>query len=217
MKKTYTRSEADEILRRALAEQAEGDISHDELLAAAREVGIPESAIHAAAEQLGESYHLQRHVGVLRQRKRRAFFRHLVSFVIINAGIFAFDWFNGGAWFFHFPLIVWSVVLLLLAMAQLAPNPEALTRRAERELEKERRREAARQRRQGRADRKAIPAGEAARQFEAAVEQGVATLLSAATRAIRGLEGKRVRVESDSADAGEEGTAQQRAQRSGRA
>lgn len=217
-KTTYTRAEADEILRRALlAEQAEGDLSHDELLAAAREVGIPESAIEAAAEQLGEHYQLERHVGRLRQRKRRAFVRHLVTFAIMNGGIFAFDWFDGGPWFFQFPLIVWTVILMLFGVAQLSPNPEALARRAERELEKERRREAARRKRLERGEKKAIPASDAARQFEAAVEQGVSTLLTAAARAIRGLDGRRVRVETDAEEAETGPAGRERAQRSPRA
>lgn len=197
MKTSYTRAEADEILRRALAEQTEGDISHEDLVAAAREVGIPEASIEAAADRLGDHRELQHQIALLRRRKRRAFVRHLVVFTIINAGIFAFDWFDGGPWFFQFPLIVWGVVLTLFALIQLAPNPESLARRAERELEKQRRREAARRKRLAKGDKKTLPPGAAMREFEAAVEQGVSTLLSAATRAIRGMEGKRIRVEGD--------------------
>jgi len=53
--KTYTRQEADEILRRALAAQPASDgISHDDLVAAAREVGIPTSAVEAAAVELSD-------------------------------------------------------------------------------------------------------------------------------------------------------------------
>jgi len=210
--KVYTRAEADEILRRALAEQAEGGISHDDLVAAAREVGIPESAIAAAAERLGDHVELDRQVNLLRSRKRRAFVRHVVIFCIVNLGIFAVDWLDGGTWFFQFPLIVWGVLLMLLGVMLLAPNPEALARRAERELEKERRRERARQRRLPRGERGAA-ARDGAREFEAAVEHGVSELMSAAAKALRGLGGPRVRV--DSAD--EEGGSERGDARTGRA
>lgn len=212
MTKVYSRAEADEILRRALAEQAEGGIPHDDLVAAAREVGIPESAIEAAAERLGDHVELDRRVALLRRRKLRAFTRHLITFVIINLGIFGLDWLDGGTWFFQFPLIVWTVVLLLFAVMQLSPNPEALVKRAERELEKERRRERARQRRTLPKEERRRIAGENAKkleaEFEAVVEQGVSALLSAAARALHGLGGPRVRVDAgddaESAEAREE-------------
>src|SRR5688572_24818259 len=105
--KTYSREEADEILRRALAEQAADGISHDDLVAAAREVGIPEGAIEAAASQLGEHRSVKERVDLLRQQKRRAFVRHLLSYLIANGGIFLFDYFDGGPWFFQYVLIVW--------------------------------------------------------------------------------------------------------------
>lgn len=197
--KTYSREEADEILRRALAQQAgtradgaaEG-ISHEDLLAAAKEVGISSSAIEAAAEELGESRIVEQRAELIRRRKRRAFFRHLVLFLVVNAGMFLFDWFDGGPWFFQYPLIVWSVILASIGMAQLTPEHDALVRRAEREIEKEQRR-AARRRPKGTRGPFAPSPGagatpaQAAREFERAVQEGVSTLLSNAARAIRGV------------------------------
>jgi hypothetical protein len=212
--KVYTRAEADEILRRALAEEAEGGISHEDLVAAAREVGIPESAIEAAAERLGDHVEIERRVSLLRARKRRAWSRHLISFVIINLGIVAVDWLDGGGWFFQFPLVVWGVVLMLFGVMQLSPNPEALAKRAERELEKEQRRARWQQRRLPKGERQPWATSKSAKEFEAAVEQGVSALLSAAARAIQGVAGPRVRV-----DAGDEAesTEQQRRGRAPRA
>lgn len=182
--KTYSREEADEILRRALAEQAADGISHDDLVAAAREVGIPEAAIEAAASQLGEHRTVKERVVQLRQQKRRAFFRHLSSYLIANGGIFLFDYFDGGPWFFQYVLIVWGIVLLLLGIRQLAPEEASLVRRAERELERERRKA---ERRARRARAPAHPGGitGATREFEQAVQEGATALLSAAARAIR--------------------------------
>lgn len=191
--KTYTRQEVDEILRRALASQAADGISHDDLVAAAREVGIPGAAVEAAALELGESRLVGERVAQLRRRLRGSFLRHALVYLVVNAGIFYVDRADGGAWFFQYPLIAWGVLLVLLAILQLAPDQRSLTRRAERELEKERRRAQRRQR----ATRVAgSPQQHGAREFENAVQEGVGALLSAAARAIRGLnpEAERYRV-----------------------
>jgi len=184
--RTYSREEADEILRRALAEQASDGISHDDLVAAAREVGIPESSIEAAASQLGEHRSVKERVVLLRQQKRRGFFRHLLSYLIANGGIFLFDYFDGGPWFFQYVLIVWGILLLLLGIRQLAPEEATLVRRAERELEKERRKAERQARRKG-VRVAGHPGGMqgATREFEQAVQEGASALLSAAARAIR--------------------------------
>jgi len=205
--RTYTRAEADEILRRALSEQSADGIAHDDLLAAAREVGIPEASIEAAAAQLGEYRLVQDRVELIRRRKRRAFFRHLVVYVLVNAGIFFVDQSDGGAWFFQYPLIVWGIILVLFGMTQLAPDKESLARKAERELERERRRESRRLRRGPPRMRIGGPHGvsslpEGAREFEAAVQEGVSALLNGAARAIRGFTqegGRRMRVEDQPA------------------
>jgi len=179
--RTYTREEADEILRRALAEQASDGVHHDDLVAAAREVGIPETAIESAVSQLGEHREVVDRMAKLRGQKRQAFVRHLLSFMIVNGGVFLFDRFDGGPWFFHYLLIVWGIVLLLLGIRQLAPDQTSLRKKAERELEKERRR-AERQRRQtARASGKPLGPG-AAKEFETAVEEGVNAMLRSMTR-----------------------------------
>ncbi len=216
MTKVYTRAEADEILRRALAEEAEGGISHEDLVSAAREVGIPEAAIEAAAERLGDHVEIERRVSLLRARKRRAWFRHVIMFVIINLGIFAVDWLDGGDSFFQYPLVIWGVVLMLFGVMQLSPNPEALAKRAERELEKERRRARWRQR-VPKSQRQPWAGSKSAKEFEAAVEQGVSALLSVAARAIQGVAGPRVRVDAGAEDESNEAGEQRRTGRAPRA
>lgn len=193
MTRTYTREEADEILRRALSEQAPDGISHDDLLAAAREVGISETAIETAAEQLGEHRLVKDRVALIRARKRRAYLRHLLTFFVVNLGVFAFDVFDRGGTFFHLLLIPWAVIMVLMGLFQLAPDEEKLTRRAERELTRERRRMARSQQRARLpgATPNASNAANAAREFEAAVNEGVQALLAGAARTIRGMTDQR--------------------------
>jgi len=195
--KTYTRQEADEILRRALAAQPASDgISHDDLVAAAREVGIPTSAVEAAAVELSDDQRLSERADHIRRRRRSAFLRHLLIYLVVNGGIFLVDRGDGGAYWFQYPLVIWGVILVVIGIGQLAPDRRSLLRRAERELDKERRRA---QRRSSSAARK-----EGAKEFEAAVQEGVSSLLSVAARTIRGLhaDGGRYRVNEDEAENG---------------
>jgi hypothetical protein len=187
--RTYSREEADEILRRALAQQAADGINHDDLVSAAREVGIPETAIEAAASQLGEHRTVKERVEMLRRQKRRSFGRHLLSYMIVNGGVFLFDYFDGGPWFFQYVLIVWGIIVLLFGIRQLAPEEASLVRKAEREIEKERRRIERERRRVARASgRTGLPGLPGpAKEFEQAVQEGASALLSAAARAIRDL------------------------------
>ena len=201
MSRTYTREEADEILRRALQQQPVDGVSHDDLVAAAREVGIPTDAIESAAAHLGERRVVEERVQLLRGRKRSAFLRHLVTYLIVNTGIFFVDRIDGGPWYFHWPLIIWGIILFLAGVRQLAPDKAGLVRRAERELERERKKEEKRRKRAQQAYARAHGirnASEGASEFEAAVEEGVSALLSAAARAIRGLtpDNQRYRVET---------------------
>jgi 2TM domain-containing protein len=195
--KTYTRREADEILRRALAVQPADGISHDDLVSAAREVGIPDGAIEAAAQQLGEDQRILERAALIRRRRRTAFLRHLLIYVVVNAGIFFVDRADGGAYWFQYPLIIWGVILAAVGIAQLAPDQRSLTRRAERELEREQRRAQRRMRAAARREGTSA-ARDGAKEFEAAVQEGVSSLLSAAARTIRGLsEAERFRVSDD--------------------
>lgn len=213
--RTYSREEADEILRRALEQQPDGGIHHDDLMAAAREVGIPAAAVEAAADEVGASQIVRDRVQLLRRQKRAAFARHLLTFLIVNGGIFLFDWFDGGPWFFQYLLIVWGIVLLLVGMRQLAPDQAGLVRKAERELERERRRAERQRRRQG---GRASPPGVsqlpgAAREFEAAVQEGVSALMSAAAKAIRDYSpGQKPRYRADDAAAQDVEGSQQRSE-----
>lgn len=219
MTKTYTRQQVDEILRRALLEKSVEGISHDDLVAAAREVGIPSSAIEAAAAELGDNQRIAERAALIQRRKRTAFLRHLLLFLVINAGIFFVDQSDGGAFWFQYPLVIWGVILAAFGITQLAPDQQRLERRAERELEKEQRRIHKRRRLAARAA--GDPNASAAREFESAVQEGVSTLLSSAARVIRSVvpEKEQYRVNDDRDDdapASTTGSAQKAARNSQR-
>jgi hypothetical protein len=192
----YTRDEMQEILRRALDRQArdQREISHDELVDAAREVGIDTNAIEDAARELHTSHAVDDAEAQRTQRRRLGLYRHAAIFFIVNTALAALDLLTtGGKWWFAIA-ILWGIGVALHALGVFMPRQEAPEERARR-LEAEARRAAAKAERDARRARKlarreakkaradAIQKG--AEQFESAVEQGVALLLNGLAKQVQ--------------------------------
>ncbi|HJK97250.1 MAG TPA: 2TM domain-containing protein [Polyangiaceae bacterium LLY-WYZ-14_1] len=143
----YTRQEVEAILSRA-TEGERGEMSHDELVAAAREAGIDPSAVERAASEVRDERELTLARERRRSRRRRRFLEHLRAYVVVNAALFGFDFLpNGEIDWAIFPLLGWGIGLAFDAMAKLGPeDPDAAERRDLKELERLRR---LRRRRQG--------------------------------------------------------------------
>jgi hypothetical protein len=185
-----------EILRRALERQSadQREISHDELVDAAREVGIDTSAIEYAARELHTTQAIDDAESQRVQRRRVGFYRHAAVFFIVNTALAALDLLTtGGKWWFAIA-ILWGIGVALHALGVFMPKQESPEERARR-LEVESRRAQARAEREARRARKfarreakkaradAIRKG--AEQFESAVEQGVALLLDGLARQVQ--------------------------------
>lgn len=204
MARTYTRDEADEIFRRAAqrsGHDGEPNLSREDLLEAARDVGIDADAIHRAAEEVeigimpaprlpseGEA------VDAWIARRRRRLFRHASVWLVICAGLLAINLLAGGALWFQWPLVSWGIVVALHAIGALGtPSPEQVERvkqRHRKKMQSARKKLDAEQRqlekRRAQAERKRTRdrRQESAAAFEAAVEEGVAALMNAATRTL---------------------------------
>lgn len=167
MARSYTREEVDEILRRALAQGELGDqVSHEDLLEAAREVGIDPAEIDRAARELEAKRKDRELLAAAHAKRRRAFFRSLLKFVVVIAFLAVLDLATGGALWVHWVALVWAMVLALRGMKVLTPSAdeeERILRREHKRLRKEQQRESA-------------------RQMQAAVQQGVAAFLDAIGR-----------------------------------
>lgn len=204
--RSYSREEMQEILRRAMERQTtRGEITHEEMVDAAREVGIDVESIEKAAHELEVHRAVADEEAEEKRRRHARFYRSLAVYGVVNVALLALDLLTaGGHWWFAVA-IVWGIFLALQGLSAFMPRHEspeerqqrieARTRREMRRRAIETRREANRARHAAKQARKeAIRRG--AEQFETAVEQGVALLLGGIAKHVqRGVDA--VRDESD--------------------
>ena len=211
MSRTYSREEVDEILRRAAARagsSGEPMLTRDELVDAAREAGIDAEAVHRAADEVETGIAAparlpteEEAVAAWVAHRRRSFTSHLLTWLVVCAGLMVMNLIGGGPLWFQWPLAGWGIAVALQAIGILrGPTPEqiervrrrhrkqrkdeqkkleASSRQAEAHVRAEQKRLAQEQRRGQRARRQ-----EAAGAFEAAVEEGVTALMTVAARTL---------------------------------
>lgn len=85
--RSYTREEMEEILRRAAerTQRAEDGVRHDDLVAAAREVGIDPAAIDDALAELGQEKTAEAAAARWTRDRRRRFASHFSAYAIVIA------------------------------------------------------------------------------------------------------------------------------------
>jgi hypothetical protein len=208
-KRTYSQEEVNEILKRAMKQQhlEEQGLSHEELVEMAGEVGIDRAALESATAELvetraGEMARREQALELSQERSRllSAFVGALFTYLVIGGIVYFIDRrFSGGTWYF-WVLMGFAIALLFRLRSVIFPQ-RSLARRKARELKRARKleRRALREAKHRQlletfgvgspkaADRRRdieaqINAG--AREFETAVQAGVAALLNVAARKI---------------------------------
>ncbi|MGF1467695.1 MAG: 2TM domain-containing protein [Sandaracinaceae bacterium] len=190
----YTREEAEAILRRALEQESERSdgVGHDDLVEAAREVGLDEGAVNRAGAHVREEQGAE----VLRQavaaRRRAKWLRHLVIYLAVVGGFLGLHLLGlVGAWVWWMAF-GWGIGLALDTHAKLSPPSDKHVRREARRRARRRRREA--QARRAEAERKARLRAQAEREarrkkvgedLERVIEEGVEVLLGAAANKLK--------------------------------
>ncbi len=121
----YGKEEVNAILARAIEhDNKRGELSHDDLMAAAEEVGIsPEALEKAAAEVMTERTERAELVAIQRERWR-GFIAHLIPYVMANGLLVTINVLTT-----HFPWAVipalgWGIGLVSHLWAVIHPNPE---------------------------------------------------------------------------------------------
>jgi hypothetical protein len=148
----YSHEEMEAILQRALQKQsrAEAGVSHDELIAAAAEVGIPLEHIEAAVDDLEAEQRPRKPDPVALEAAREAslernyrihrLLRGFVAWVFVSSILFTIGRNTGHHGMFVFSM-VWGIALLMRAVNVAFPKPPRLRRETKRERKERERRE----------------------------------------------------------------------------
>jgi hypothetical protein len=134
--RVYTKEQADAILARAIEMQRGDSTSHDDLVAAAREVGVPPEAIELAAHEVLAKARDEDDVRALRARAWRGFLAHLVPYVMVNALLAFINVLTGSFPWVILVMLAWGVGLASHLLAVVMPDREGLLRRVERQRER---------------------------------------------------------------------------------
>lgn len=204
--RSFSREEVEEILRRASdhASTATDDgILHEELLEAAREVGLDPASIDAAAAdieaQRAERRDVAEATAEIEDERRRGFRSSLVTYLVVNVFLAAINFTVAPGPWLIWVLAIWGAFVALRGTRLLsAPDAGKVKKRVEK---RRKRREAEartkrlkqeaeawseRLRREMRSSAsRADDAARASRDFEQAVDSGVQALLGVLARKVR--------------------------------
>ncbi len=186
----YTDDEARLIFERALeldGQTRDEGLRHDELLAAAREVGLAEETVEQAVREMMLDRAAQRARAAIIERRRRRFKNHLIPFLIVNAFLLLLNWaVSPGIWWALFPLWGWSMGLMFHAWFEFSKHvrPKALQREMQRQGDPAVRL-ALQGDRQARRHRRARSIEQSTKILEETVEEGIATVLEKVTREVQ--------------------------------
>jgi len=188
----YTQEEINEIIKRALSEQAVNErvLRHAELVEIAAEAGIEREALDRATAELAQARSQElsrrdesREIAAERTVQLKRFGASAVTFAVLNGFLyFIATRFTGGTWYV-WPLLASGTLLAMQLRHVIFPYDKILQRRRrdEKRCERERRRAARAAWKQ-----KLFEGGSAvtqgAKEFETVVQSGVAALLKIVTR-----------------------------------
>lgn len=197
MARNYSDEEVEAIFRRALERQLEGEdgFAHDELIAAAREVGLGEDAIERAVHEIESERGDEAIIARLQRKSRDGWLRHLTTYLVIAGGFLGMHALGYvGVW------AIWMAFGWGMGMAlhtfgvvrgpteeRVAKEKSRLNRAARRKAMAEARREAKQRKaeeisRRGAGRSRHKGAGD---ELERVIEEGVTLLLTAAAKKLQ--------------------------------
>lgn len=197
MDRQYSDEEVEAIFRRALERQvADGEgYGHDELIAAAREVGLSDHQIDKAVREIEGERSAEAIYERVKKRQRERWLRHLVTYVVVIGGLLGLHALGLVGAVAIWAAFLWGMPLALHTFSTLrGPSDEAvererkkLNRKARRKAAAIARAEARKQKEAERAARRARKAAgqEAGDEIERVIEEGVTLLLNMAAQKLR--------------------------------
>jgi hypothetical protein len=146
MARVYTKEETDAILRRAIDLQRGDVTTHDDLVAAAGEVGVPPEAIERAVAEVLAKRRDGEDIAAVRARAWRGFYAHLVPYLMVSALLGFINFMTGSFPWVLIVMLAWGIGLGSHLLAVALPDRQRLLRRVERQRERSERRGATRAR-----------------------------------------------------------------------
>ena len=170
--KRYSDEEVQEILRRAVVTRAEG-LEHDDLISAAAEIGIEQSALEEAAADVRLDRDAKAIVSKKSARRRRRLLNNTLFVGVTGLFLAGIDYLSGPGWWVQWPLLVGAFLTALHAMRVFSRDAgkdlDAARREIRRAIEKRRRKERRKTKTKAKPDLK-----KAEQAFESAIEVGLA-------------------------------------------
>jgi hypothetical protein len=171
----YSKKEVDAILARAIEhDNQHGELSHDDLVAAAGEVGISREALEKAAAEVMTQQSEREELAVIRREQWQGFRGHLIPYIMVNGLLVTINVLTTHFPWALFPAVGWGIGLVSHLMSVVHPDPQRLQKKLQRRREREQRRALKEQLRNN------------ARLLEQDVGQGISAVLQAVARRIEG-------------------------------
>ena len=124
----YSQEEVNRIIRRALKIKNEDTISRQDLIETAREIGIDPKILETAIEQEQREFKKEKIRRDRLKRRRKGFYSHLLSYLIICAALLLINNFSRGPWWFQWPMLGWGIGLAFHFKAIYFPEHKSFDR-----------------------------------------------------------------------------------------
>jgi len=135
--KKFTNDEMQAILKRAIERRAQsGEISYSDLQATANELGIDEKELEDAIREHFDGGGIDEARKIWLNNRKKKFFQHLRTYLIINGFLAGLSLLGGGNWFIY-PLLGWGIGLAFDAASTFWPDEKQIERGANRILRKQ--------------------------------------------------------------------------------
>ncbi|MDZ4860864.1 MAG: 2TM domain-containing protein [Candidatus Hydrogenedentes bacterium] len=138
----FTVGEVEAILRRALNRKRDsGEITRDELIDTARELGLDPREVERAIREQRKFGAFESACEEYKAERKQRFYRHLRAYLIINGALMLLNFMTGidDVWFVY-PMIGWGIALAFQASSAFNPGKRSIECGARRILRKRERR-----------------------------------------------------------------------------
>jgi hypothetical protein len=130
----YGQDEVTRIIRRALKLTNADMISHEDLLETSGAIGLDRRVVETAIAQEQEEFKREKIRQARIERRKKGFYSHLLSYLIVNAALLLMDSFTPGPWWFQWSVLGWGIGLAFHFKALFFPLIKDLKRESDRSI-----------------------------------------------------------------------------------